>query len=481
MLRIVLAACAVLFAVQTAAHAQTAAPAQAAAPASNTPTPTVLIQESANSKDVFSFDYAVPSSPALSLLGLDASKVSQSNSLRPFVLSLPSVLGGEDGQAIAIDASTGWMFDPGERTFTAYADGSEWYRRLRRTRMGLAVYEGVEDAANPSKNIGSRLAVGFSTSWLDDSDPLMARLPGSTSRESAWTLCLDAAGPAVQRALEAPLPGTLPEAEADRLLAERERVLARKRAAERELQTAQSLGDTARIERLSAEIAQAETQLVTIAAIFSGQTEAAQTALRESYGRSEASSQVGRCAARADRAARLSRDFDIGVGAIMRGEPGQISDFDSAGSAIWLSYRHPFGVDAADMDTTKPGSWWMVGGALRAGFEEYVSTGNNATPEIQADTLDAWIGFEQMTDSRRLSLQLGYQEREPTADFPTFERDRTRYLVSWAQRLGDRESSIWLNVSYGHANGNGAFEDDEALLVSLLYAPPAARRIFGAP
>jgi hypothetical protein len=449
-----------------------------------------IIEERADAKDVFTFDYAVPASPALSLLGLDVSKVTQSNSLRPFVLSLPSVFGGEDGQAIALDMSPGAFIPSVDRRYSTYTLASnEWRRRALRTRAGVALYEGVEDTANTAKNIGSRLSLGFSTSWLDDSDPLMARYPGRTG--SAWLECLNDAGPAVLAALSAPivLQGSTTQLSAAQLNAldtENQRLLREIAALNAERQDAEARRDEAEIERVDSEIQSKRERLITVATALNAVTDASQTALQQSYARTEASRRVGACAQRADRAARLSQDLDIGVGAIWRGEPGRVSDFNSAGGALWVSYRRPFGLPDRvdpnnDRDMRRLNTWWMAGGALRAGFDEFVSTGNAATPEIRADTIDAWVGVERNTDSQRLSVQYGYQERDPTENFSTFERSRTRYLVSWAQRLGERENAVWLNVSYGDAQGHGAFEDDDTLLVSILFAPPNARRIFGAP
>lgn len=418
-----------------------------------------------------------------STLGLDANKVTQSNSLRPFILSLPSVLGGsEQGQAIALDMAPGWLIiAPEERSYTAY-ERESWRRHALRTRVGVALYEGVENEDNPAKSVSSRLAIGLSTSWLDDSDPLIARLPGQ--QDSAWRACLNRSGAAIQQMLEAPIPNGPNAAELTTLDAENQRLVQRKRDAERERDATQNPTQRA---RLDGELEQINTRLREIAAIFTAHTAAARTALTGAYTRSDARAAVGRCAAEADRAARLAQDLDFGVGAIWRGEPGQVSDFESAGGAVWLSYRRPFGLpdtvnpaDAASM--RRLNTWWMVGGALRAGFDEYVATGNSATPEIRASTWDAWVGVERNSDAQRFSLQAGYQERDPNdATAATFERSRTRYLASYAQRLGDRESSVWLNISYGDAQGHGAFADDEALLVSIMFAPPDPRRIFGAP
>lgn len=164
------------------------------------------------------FSWAIPRSPALTLAGLSDSKVSTSDSLRDFAIQVPTALGNdEQGQAIALDVTLARLLSEtgatqlyqyrgqtlAEAGAIAFRDGdtamplseqriarrtreltagepapdTHYQRWLRRSRVGAALYEGVEDAGDPSKNIPARLAIGFSTSLWDESDPVMQRGP----------------------------------------------------------------------------------------------------------------------------------------------------------------------------------------------------------------------------------------------------------------------------------------------------------------
>src|ERR1700679_1140723 len=65
-------------------------------------------------KQVFSFYYSVPTSPALTLAGLSADKTATSTPAKPFVLSSPTVTGGGTGTAYAADAAPAGV--AGEKT-----------------------------------------------------------------------------------------------------------------------------------------------------------------------------------------------------------------------------------------------------------------------------------------------------------------------------------------------------------------------------
>src|SRR5262249_38204531 len=123
-----------------------AAGASGDAPTQNTPPPSPIsiINQAPYNKSAFTFAYSGPCSPPMTLLGWDANKVTQSNSLRPFVLTLPSILGGGGkGDAVALDIATAWLIIPQDsRRSYSYAQASEWRRRVLRTHAGVAAYEG---------------------------------------------------------------------------------------------------------------------------------------------------------------------------------------------------------------------------------------------------------------------------------------------------------------------------------------------------
>ena len=102
-----------------------------------------IINREAKDKDVFVFDFAVPSSPGLTLLGVDKDKITQSNSLKPFVLSLPGILASDgEGRAVALDGSIGSLLIPdSEQRYSDYQANALIYR----TRFNAGLYEGVDD------------------------------------------------------------------------------------------------------------------------------------------------------------------------------------------------------------------------------------------------------------------------------------------------------------------------------------------------
>lgn len=140
-----------------------------------------VLYEVKDAGGVFKFDYGVPTSPALTLMGLTADTTPPSTSLTELIVSLPTLY-GQAGQSIAIDIPAARLFE-GRRhsTFDSYTGGdtgrfsSKLYRIGYRTRLGLAALNGNDGGGDASKQVRSRLALGLSTSLFDSSDPLMVR------------------------------------------------------------------------------------------------------------------------------------------------------------------------------------------------------------------------------------------------------------------------------------------------------------------
>src|SRR4051794_7789609 len=79
------------------------------------------VYEQAAQTSVFSFDYGPPASPALTLMGLSPDKISLSTTLKPFVLSLPSLFDGSGNQVAGIDLAPLSLFRrPANQTFGIY-------------------------------------------------------------------------------------------------------------------------------------------------------------------------------------------------------------------------------------------------------------------------------------------------------------------------------------------------------------------------
>lgn len=380
-----------------------------------------LLSEEPEDAKLFAFDYGVPSSPGLTLLGIGKDKVTQSNSLKPFVLSLPGLLSSDgDAKAVALDVSIGGTLVPLSRqTFESYAAN---YGRalLFRTRVNLALYRGVDDE-DVTKEKPSLAAFGISSSLLNSSDPLLAPTPGSSG--SAWIGCLKSAFETIRPGL--PPPTGDPDADAAAIAA---------------------------------------------------------------FKKSEASKMVPVCMKVADLAARLGPDLDAGFGIVKEGNPGRLSGFDESSEVLWGSFRTSVGVrgpERADFSAMKDwydnfGRWFMLGFSARSGFNESITTGDEATPNIRANTFSGWAGLESYSKTNRLSLQLGRERIDPkVAGEDTFGGTRTRYLVTFDQSLG--EMGLWVGLSYGKAEGEGGLKSDSTALVTLTFAAPDARKIFGGP
>ncbi|MBL8559146.1 MAG: hypothetical protein JNM47_10530 [Hyphomonadaceae bacterium] len=440
----------------------------------------ITIRDVSRGKDVFTFDFGVPGSPALTLLGVSPDKVAQSNSLRAFVLSVPQVFDASDGSAISLDLTPAyWLQRPASRTYGNYVDGGRLVQTLYRTRLGVAVSEGASGAADGSGKVSSGLSTGLSVSLLNSSDPLLARAPGAArSARPAWETCLNRIGPAVQTSLELHTSNHASEIAA--LNARLNALLNESAALERE--TGSGVTEARRIE-IDGRIGAIREEKTRIAARLAEITEEDRTGLSKTFAKSEAAGLIEKCVKEADLAARAGVDFDLGAGALWRGRPGRTSDYESAGAVAWASYRHPIAVRRDDeTDRNRLTSWWMIGGSVRAGFDERVSTGDKTKAEIDADTIDGWLGVERYAASNRFSIQYGRQEVDPSsAADGIFEKSRDRYFVSFSQRLGGSDSSVWLNVAYGSSSATDIAEDDERFLVTLAFSPPDPRKVFGAP
>src|SRR6516162_8043422 len=85
-----------------------------AAEAADQSDPVVLFNHDPTNKDIFTFDFSVPASPALQLVGLKQDVGSTVNSLKPFILSLPSLVDtGGSQQSAALDLSPAWILGLG--------------------------------------------------------------------------------------------------------------------------------------------------------------------------------------------------------------------------------------------------------------------------------------------------------------------------------------------------------------------------------
>lgn len=420
-----------------------------------------LYERAAANNSLFEFDWGVPSSPALSLAGLSPDKTPTSSSLKDFVVALPSILNGdEQGQSLAIDfAPAALMGERGRATFNEYRrDGNYWGRLMRRTRIGGAIYEGNDGGDNPSTQIASRLAIGLSASLLDDSDPLMQRDPNDREGRPYLLTCLNRASNRVHAALADEYDRELfvlreqrRQAQEDFAGAQTDAARARHHATIDDLTRRIDIRVGERVQRIQDRLtASAEGERSTIA-------------------------EIERCAQDNSFMAERARDLDVGIGALWRGEPGEFSDFDDAGAAGWVAFRMPMGqlFGRSEDGTLEERAYWRLAMSARLSHDEYVATGDDATPEMRANVSEGWIGVERFSDDLRLAAHYGYREVDASeAAGEAFEQSGERYLVSGQIRLGGGDSGLWLGLSYGDASGSVSALDDEVALVTLSFSPP---------
>jgi len=469
--------------------------AASAAPADNTAI-TLLEHKAENS--IFNFDYGPPSSPATTLLGLSADKSPPSTSLTKFVMSAPSLFNGSAGQSFAFDAAPGAFFGPqSDTTFNNYVNEGLLYRLGYRTRVGVAAMNG-----DAGKSVHSRLALGLSASLLDSADPLVTGTKDANGNRlllgclnalngkvhTVWTsrdTITPDDGPvgvrkwAYERAWD-DIKGDNPTA------ADYERARTRLAPYLPVAASVKLLTDSEFRAAVKKEVDLIDSNSGTAAEqnrLDAAQNVADDKAVTESgLGR-----MINNCAIAASRAARFSPDLDVGFGTLWRGTPGRLGDLKDGGQVAWLAYKYPFGVKfpqpdsdgiyAEGVDARVPKQAWMVVSSVRYARGEYLTTGDKATPEMRADTLDAWIGLERLSDDFRLAAQYGWLDvKARNALTKPFERSGERYLLSLQHRLHE---GLWLGASYG--NGYGTLDSLKAntALITLSFTPPAPPAITG--
>lgn len=461
------------FAVAAPAFAQTPDP----------PKPTTLLSQAAKDESFFKFDYGVPTSPALTLAGLSPDKTTTSTSLKSFVVSLPTFLNGDDkGQAIALDFAPAALGsrDLAQATFTDYVEGhSGWQGIVNRSRIGLALFQGKEDTTSPAKSVPSKLAAGVSVSVLNSSDPLLT--PGD-GEEGYLLSCLKRQTPRAMAVLGSDLqavanrstfatdyPGFTPQDQqtlktADSRLAEiNARIAALDDAIEDPAQASRRAQNIEEQRKLSDErkaLGDLRARLLDL------------MVARDDNG--SLAKEIKSCALEASLRAETAADLDIGLGGLWRGKPGELNDFNDAGAAAWIAFRMPF---HRTFERDKDGapalkSAWLVSASGRFSTKEYLATKNATTPEFQADVSEAWVGIEYLVPDLRFSAHYGYRDiRADDAAGKPFESSSDRYLLAAKIRLGKEDGGLWLNLSYGNANGATADKDDHTALVTLSYAP----------
>ncbi|MGA7673995.1 MAG: hypothetical protein WCA78_02995 [Rhizomicrobium sp.] len=519
------AACASIFlAIGFQAAFAQAAPVGDPAASAATPVVTVFTQ-TAKDKNLFSYDFGIPTSPALTLIGTSTDKSSPSASLKPFVLSLPASWGGaKDSQSFGVDFSPEWILNANPVDYQTYMD-SPWLQLAYRSRLEGALFLGDDGGGVTAKAKNSRLAFGASISLLKDSDPVTATT--TDGKTSVWKDCV--AG--VQNSPDAVLYTNDYAALARNYIDFSKTVGAPVEKASAELSlphvttppsfTAALAAVTDCLKAdgickshdtngdLQAVLNKAESPEDKIKDIVTalknvelGIQNDLKTESKTAATKHNILSALGTCTTKANAAARLGADLDIGGGVVWSGTPGKAEGFKSASGALWIAGKLPLGVfnptitGAADADPSAQSV--MLGGSLRASWSETVSTGNTATPSIQANVIDAWLGLERYTAGTKFAAEAGYNDTSATAAAQSaFSKSGFRWQVSGSVKLSgvwngllqgaffasdspqSPNNGIWVNASYGSSSGTVTSLNDKTFMVSLSFSPTDPYNLFG--
>lgn len=483
-----------------------------------------VLYSKASTNNLFSFDYGVPSSPALNLIGLTPDKTTVSTSLKPFALSLPQLVAGSADQSAALDIAPLWLLGTDQNDgYNDYVNGGYWDRFKYRFRTEFALFTGDNGGGTASKAKASQMAFGVSISLLDDSDPLMAVDPSQSGRGSGWLSCLKQNVNYLQTytylpadvqqhqyqvsELDASLIRLVDEIKKDAdvpSVAELSGIENVAKATPAEINgmdvSARFAFDLSKIEQAIGVIP-AQVKRLSMTARLTFDRKAADALIdslnkptpQETAANTKAVQIIQSCTTDANRFARFAPNLSFGAGANTQGTPGTLGGFKDTAAVLWLSGKYPLGLHLGDgktPDVSDAGSgtnagnseldYWMVGGSARAAFSSLVTTGVAATPQIRANTFDGWVGLERNSSWLILSGQAGYQDVSATsAAQSALSKSGWRWLTSASLKLSSDENGIWLDLSYGSAQGTTQTLDDKTVMLALNFGPANPANLFG--
>lgn len=468
-----------------------------------------IINDQAGDAKLFTFDYGVPTSPALSLAGLSPDKLNTSTSLKPFVLSLPGLFNSSSGQtSAALDGSIAWLLDsPDHAPLSNYQDDISM-RLEYRTRLGVAIDRGDAGGTDPSKAKASIIAIGFSTSLLDSSDPVMATLDpvkravqdSSGTWNSVWDTCLGKPGDDLK-----PFIGDQDHKRTT--IGNREsqitRIISKAGGANGhatgDVVPGLSSGDQSKILAAEADLKQIAgftdvpasddpNYMVFTFGRLTADYNAAEayigTASKEQIAHdAKALAFIEDCQKAGSAAAQHNAALDVGFGLVLNGTPGKFEGFGNPKAAIWVAGRYPLDLgtrnptDCTDKDGRSLGaslfSCWMFGGSGRFSSSELVQTGVAATPQFEAEVIEGWVGLERVDPNSKLGAYFGYLDQNAIhlAD-KSLSQSGTRWLISGAFNLSSVVDGLWVVGSYGAADGSVTKLNANVAMLTLTFGPP---------
>ncbi|WP_293366208.1 hypothetical protein, partial [Phenylobacterium sp.] len=184
------------------------------------------------------------------------------------------------------------------------------------------------------------------------------------------------------------------------------------------------------------------------------------------------------CADQASRLATFAPNLQFGAGDVESGAPGQLDHFKTDSQVVWGAFKFPLAptvfaaaVQGAAVDQIPQHAvLGFVSG--RFGWSELVVTGNKTTPQMVADTNEAWLGLEWISAKYRLTGQYGWNDvRARLLADRTFDKSGEAYLLAGQFQLGSDKSPVWLSLSYGNGYGTATTLKAHTALVTLSYSP----------
>jgi len=479
-----------------------------------------IIDDESQNKDIFTFDYGVPSSPALKLVSANPDKFKTSTALKPYVFSVPTDWGGATGaDAFAVDLSPYWLFDTTEHnTYKHYRASNEGFGDTLRSRLrfSAALTPGTNAGGVTSKQSPSKMGIGLSTSLLSEDDPALtpdledsdktywegciARLKSQVGNEYDQALASEWGSTLITLAqLKASITDGQSEAKAGNLSPETGSAIYRyldkclndtKCAAISPAQIRTIRDRDNSLSRISADQLNNVQDLV---AKMDRTVGSANDLLLADFGKG-----ISNCIASTNLLAQHAPSLDLGGGVDWQGTPGKIKGFSKSTEVVWAGGRYPIArflrpgkkaINASDKPEEDELDYFLIGGTLRASWNEQSPTGDKDTPQISARTLQTFAGLERQTLGSLLSAEVGYTEvHANSAAQSNFSKSGIRWLASASLKLGDSlqgaiaqilsdfgdsqslSNGAWLNVSYGTANGNSSSLKDRTFLVSLSFS-----------
>ena len=438
----------------------------------------------AQAPSIFSFDYGVPTSPALTLIGLSPDKTATSTTLKPFVLALPSLFGtGNQNQSAALDIAPAWVLGGSLTTFDDYRVAPYgtllWYRM----RLNTALSVGTDGGGNTKNAVASRAAIGLSASLLPESDPIRAT---NAQGQNVWLTCMRS--DEVTKGIQSVLDMVKPDPKIANLV---------KAVADAQNYVTKPTNDAdynSRFEALVNAIRDLDGMLPSATAAdkitalndLINKANDVEVGLKSNQTLAKAVSASGipdaikTCAKEASNVAASKPKLDVGVGGVWQGDPGNLQNLKNPGTTVWTGFRLPFGsflYGEADQTIDR---FLVFGGSARYSYNSSMSTGNATTPQIQADVAEGWVGLQYYYKGGvKISGQYGYVDaRAVDSGESKFSKAGSRWLLSAALKLLDSEG-LWFELSYGSGNASVTTTNDKQLLFNMTVSPPDASSIFG--